>query len=171
MVSTLIIKHQTMIGWSCWSILFPNHYRYIQWPKPFCLCNLQCMKCSSVKTISFSVCRTCITRVPDSCGGGWCPDPPAPHSLHYLLLQGGQVLLLQVQFGQRWPPATRQGGLKPSPVQWSKRKWVQATASWPGEVIKSYNSLFSYELNLPGHHALTLCIPTSLDHIMVRISQ
>ena len=85
-------------------------------------------------TISFSVCRTCITRVPDSCGGGWCPDPPAPHSLHYLLLQGGQVLLLQVQFWQRWPPASRQGGHKPSPVQWSKRKWVQATASWPGEV-------------------------------------
>ena len=80
-------------------------------------------------TISFSVFRTCITRVPDSCGGGWCPDPPAPHSLHYLLLQGGQVLLLQVQFWQRWPPATGQGGHKPSPVQWSKRKWVQATAS------------------------------------------
>ena len=90
--------------------------------------------CVKYNTISFSVCRTCITRVPDSCGGGWCPDPPAPHSLHYLLLQGGQVLLLQVQFWQRWPPATRQGGHKPSPVQWSKRKWVQATASWPGEV-------------------------------------
>ena len=40
--------------------------------------------------------------------------------------------------------------------------------TWRG---KNYNnSLFSYEFNLPGHHALTLCKPTSFDHIMVRIS-